>query len=201
MTNKVLILFAHPAQDRSEVNLPMFEAATDVDHVSCIDLYRLYPTHNIDVGVEQERLKEHDIVIFLFPLYWYSTPAILKDWMDLVLEYNFAYGKDGDALQGKILLPVASTGGAEKAYQEDGYNHFSIRELLRPLEQTANFCKMRFIAPFIIFGARTAVEENRLGAHLEQWEKLLHALVEDRVDMDKAEALEHLMTDFDGIIQ
>lgn len=201
MQNKVLILFAHPAQDHSEVNLPMFEAAQNTENVTCIDLYGLYPTHDIDVAVEQERLRQHDIVIFLFPLYWYSTPAILKDWMDLVLEYGFAYGKNGDALKDKILLPAISAGGAEKAYQEDGYNHFSIRELLRPLEQTANFCKMRFIAPFMAFGARTCVEENRLDEHLHQWQELLQALVDDRVDFISAQTLEHLSADFNGILK
>lgn len=201
MPNKVLVLFAHPAQDHSEVNLPMFKAAQNTENVTCIDLYGLYPTHDIDVAVEQERLRQHDIIIFLFPLYWYSTPAILKDWMDLVLEYGFAYGKKGDALKNKVLLPAISAGGAEKAYQEDGYNHFSIRELLRPLEQTANFCKMRFVAPFMAFGARTSVEEQRLDKHLKQWQELLHALVGDRIDVASAGKLEHLSTDFNGIMK
>ena len=89
-TNKILLLFAHPAQGCSEVNLPMFQAASGIDGITCIDLYALYPKHNIDVALEQERLRQHNIIIFLFPLYWYSTPALLKDWMDLVLEYGFA---------------------------------------------------------------------------------------------------------------
>lgn len=201
MPNKILILFAHPAQDHSEVNLPMFNAAKKIEHVTCVDLYALYPNHDIDVDIEQDRLRQHDIVIFLFPLYWYSTPAILKDWMDLVLEYGFAYGKAGTALEGKTLLPVISAGGAEKAYQDDGYNHFSIRELLRPLEQTAKFCKMQFMAPFIIFGARTAVEEERLLHHLEKWTLLLDSLIHDRLDTDKAQVVEHLLNDFEEIVR
>ncbi|MCL6417128.1 NAD(P)H-dependent oxidoreductase [Aestuariirhabdus sp. Z084] len=200
MTQKVLILFAHPAQDQSEVNRPMFNTAFGIDGVTCIDLYARYPNHDIDVAAEQTRLRQHDVVIFLFPFYWYSTPAILKDWMDLVLEYNFAYGKQGTALKNKVLLPVISAGGEEKAYQEDGYNHFSLRELLRPLEQTANLCRMNFIAPFVIFGSRTAVEDHRLNDHLARWQQLLEALVEDRVDFEKAKQLEHLDTDFNGIL-
>ncbi len=201
MSNKVLVLFAHPAQEYSEVNMPMFDIAKNAEGVTCVDLYLEYPKHDIDVKVEQERLLLHDVVIFLFPLYWYSTPAILKDWMDLVLQYGFAYGHDGNALKDKLFLPVISTGGPEIAYCEEGINHFGLRELLRPLEQTANFCGMHFITPLVIFGARTAVEENRLDQHLQQWQQLLAALVDDRLDIDKAKDLEHLSIDLDGVIQ
>jgi glutathione-regulated potassium-efflux system ancillary protein KefG len=37
-------------------------------------------------------------------LYWYSTPAILKEWQDLVLEHVFAYGHEGTKLHGKIFF-------------------------------------------------------------------------------------------------
>ncbi|EPN3957054.1 NAD(P)H-dependent oxidoreductase [Vibrio alginolyticus] len=44
------------------------------------------------------------LMIFMFPLYWYSTSAILKKWPDLALEYGFAYGSEGRALTGKTFL-------------------------------------------------------------------------------------------------
>ncbi|MCV5371612.1 NAD(P)H-dependent oxidoreductase, partial [Escherichia coli] len=95
MTNKkVLILFAHPSQHRSEVNTPLFKEAQKIEGVTCVDLYGEYPRFNINIDREQQRLREHDVVIFQFPLYWYSTPAILKEWQDLVLEYGFAYGTE-----------------------------------------------------------------------------------------------------------
>ncbi len=203
MNKKVLVLFAHPAQDQSEVNTPMFREALRLKHdnISCVDLYAEYPTHNIDIAVEQQRLLEHDVVIFLFPFYWYSTPAILKDWMDLVLEYNFAYGKEGTALQGKYLLPVLSAGGGEQAYQQDGYNHFTLRELLRPLEQTALMCKMRFLAPFAIFGSRTAAEEQRVNQHIDQFRALLSSLATGRFDFEKAQSADLLAHHFDDIVK
>ena len=88
----VLVLYAHPSHARSEVNRPMFEAACNIDGVTAVDLYGEYPTFNMNVPKEQQRLLEHDVIIFQFPLFWYSTPAILKEWQDLVLEYGFAYG-------------------------------------------------------------------------------------------------------------
>lgn len=181
---KVLILFAHPSQERSEVNVHLFRAAQDLDFVTAVDLYREYPKHDIDIETEQDRVCNHDCIVFLYPLYWYSTPAILKDWQDLVLEYGFAYGKEGSALRGKTFVCALTAGGAEEAYQTEGYNHFNIRELLRPLEQTARFCHMKFLPPFALFGARTAVEEDRLGCHLKDWRKLLDGLSRDAFEVD-----------------
>ncbi|NOH95637.1 NAD(P)H-dependent oxidoreductase [Vibrio sp. 99-70-13A1] len=187
MTKKrVLVLFAHPSQHRSEANKPLFDQASSVDGVTAVDLYAEYPTFNINIDKEQQRLLDHDVIIFQFPLYWYSTPAILKEWQDLVLEYGFAYGTDGHSLEGKTIFCSITAGGKEDAYQTDGYNHFTIRELLHPIEQTASLCGMNYLAPFALFGARTALEENRISGHADNYQALLTALVEDQVDYKEA---------------
>ena len=161
MSSKVLILFAHPSQHRSEVNLPLVEASKKVAGVDVVDLYAEYPDFRIDIDREQQRLRNHDFIVFMFPLYWYSTPAILKEWQDLVLEYGFAYGHEGNALRGKRLLCAITAGGTENAYQTSGYNHYPIRELLRPIEQTATLCGMVYLPPFALFGSRTRWKKAR----------------------------------------
>ncbi|HDY7510850.1 TPA: NAD(P)H-dependent oxidoreductase [Vibrio vulnificus] len=181
--NKVLVIYAHPSQHRSEVNAPLFAAAQAVDGVTCVDLYAEYPQFDINIDKEQARLLEHDVIVFQFPLYWYSTPALLKEWQDLVLEYGFAYGTDGTALKDKLMLCVVSAGGKEEAYKAEGYNHFTIRQLLAPIEQMAALTSMHYLPPFAIFGARTALEENRIDQHVERYVTLLRALVEDRVNI------------------
>ncbi|MCB1041554.1 MAG: NAD(P)H-dependent oxidoreductase [Acidobacteria bacterium] len=173
---RILILFAHPSPHRSEVNRPMFVASKSLAHVTAVDLYREYPTFCIDIDREQQRLREHDVLIFHFPLYWYSTPSLLKEWQDLVLEYGFAYGHEGKALAGKQFMCALSASGPEKAYHADGYNHFTIRELLQPLEQMADFVGMTYLPPFTLFGARSAVEDKRLSRHIAQWTALLNGL-------------------------
>ncbi|RZP59468.1 flavodoxin family protein [Vibrio vulnificus] len=187
--NKVLVIYAHPSQHRSEVNTPLFAAAQAVDGVTCVDLYAEYPQFDINIDKEQARLLEHDVIVFQFPLYWYSTPALLKEWQDLVLEYGFAYGTDGTALQDKLMLCVVSAGGKEEAYKAEGYNHFTIRQLLAPIEQMAALTSMHYLPPFAIFGARTALEENRIDQHVERYVTLLQALVEDRVNIHAANYL------------
>ena len=174
---RVLILFAHPSIKRSEVNRFLFETSRNREQVTLVDLYGEYPTYEIDIDKEQQRLRDHDVIMFMFPLYWYSTPAILKEWQDLVLEYGFAYGQGGSALRGKSFICALTAGGAEKAYHTEGYNHFTIRELLQPLEQTAFMTGMQYLPPLALFGARTAAEDGRLKQHVQRLDRLLSMLV------------------------
>ncbi|WP_394143181.1 NAD(P)H-dependent oxidoreductase [Vibrio atypicus] len=197
---KVLILYAHPSPRRSEVNQPLFNACRNIEGVTAVDLYHDYPTYNINIDREQQRLREHDVVIFQFPLYWYSTPSILKEWQDLVLEYGFAYGSEGTELHGKKFLCALTSGGKEDAYQSEGYNHYTVRELLHPLEQMASLTGMEYLAPFTLFGARTAKEEGRKDVHVKAWKQLLTALVEDRIDYIKAQQVEKLEQSLSDIV-
>ncbi len=189
---KVLVLYAHPSQKRSEVNQPLFNAAKSIDGVTAVDLYYEYPTYNINIDVEQQRLKDHDVVIFQFPLYWYSTPSILKEWQDLVLEYGFAYGHEGKAIQGKTFFCALTAGGKAEAYHKEGFNHFTIRQLLYPIEQMATLTGMNYIAPFTLFGSRTAKEDGEIDKHIESWKRLLVALTKDQIDVPQAARAEKL---------
>ena len=191
-SKKVLVLFAHPAQTRSEVNVPLFSEAKLNRHVTAVDLYAEYPDFNINIEREQQRLIDHDVIVFMFPLYWYSTPSILKEWQDLVLEYGFAYGVDGTALKNKLFLCALSAGGKEEAYQTDGFNHYTIRQLLQPLEQMAQITHMTYLAPFAIFGSRTAQEEERVSKHRVKWNTLLNKLITNTLDIEQAKHIENL---------
>jgi glutathione-regulated potassium-efflux system ancillary protein KefG len=198
--NKILVLFAHPSPERSEVNLPLFQAAQTIENVTTVDLYSEYPNFRINIEKEQRRLVEHDILIFLFPLYWYSTPALLKEWQELVLEYGFAYGVEAEALRGKWFMCAVSAGGSERAYQTDGYNHFTIREILIPLEQMAGNTGMNYLSPFAIFSARTAAEDHKIAHYIDDWKKLLIALRDHRLDLPNASGVAKINDYLDELI-
>ena len=198
---RILVLFAHPSLDRSEVNRPLAEAIRDLQGVTLIDLYAEYPDFQINIDREQQRLLEHDVIVFQHPLYWYSTPAILKEWQDLVLEHGFAYGTNGTALHGKIFFNAITAGGMEAAYRAEGYNHFTIRELLQPLEQMARLCGMTYLPPLALFDARTAVEEGRVSQHIADCTQVLKALRDDRLDIAAAQKLPLLNSDLGAIIK
>lgn len=149
---RVLILFAHPALQTSRVHRRMIERLPDLGGVTLNDLYEEYPAFDIDVRREQQLLDEHEVVVFQHPLYWYSTPPLLKQWEDLVLEHGWAYGSKGIALRGKKALSIVSAGGRESAYRREGHNRFTIRELLAPIEQTFRLCGVDYVPPYVIFG-------------------------------------------------
>ncbi|QPH53268.1 NAD(P)H-dependent oxidoreductase [Pontivivens ytuae] len=184
---RVLVLHAHPGQRHSAVNRAMLRAAREIDGITVVDLYAAYPRFKIDVDAEQKRLGEHDVIVFQFPFYWYSTPSLLKEWQDLVLEYGWAYGPRGNALRGKVLQLALTTGGSDHSYSAEGHNRFSLRQLTTPLEQTADLCGLTFAPPFVLFAAHHAREDGRQAQHVEAWRALLTAHRDDRFDMGSRE--------------
>lgn len=180
---KILILFAHPAFQKSRINKVLIEGIHHLEGVTFHDLYQYYPEMDIDVKVEQKLLEDHDVVIFHHPFYWYSTPAILKEWQDLVLEHGWAYGSRGVALRDKLFFNVLTTGGNRLAYQEEGYNRFTIRQLLAPIEQTAYLCKMKFLPPFLVHGTHSIQKEDVMSAR-QNYHKLLVGLRDETIDLD-----------------
>jgi glutathione-regulated potassium-efflux system ancillary protein KefG len=172
---RVLVLLAHPTLHRSRVNRTMAAAASALAGVEVHDLYEAYPDGDILVAVEQAKLEKADVVVFLFPFYWYSSPPILKLWQDLVLEHGWAYGSSGNALRGKDFLIALSTGGGEEAYRPEGFNRFTIRQLLAPFDQTAYLCGMNFVPPFVIHGTHR-LQMAEIEAHAQQFSVLLQHL-------------------------
>lgn len=116
---RVLIQFAHPAFSKSRAHRALIEAASGVDGVTINDLYELYPDLNVDVKREQALVSVHDIIVLQFPIYWYSGPALIKQWLDLVFEYGWAYGHDGTAVRQKGLMCAVSCGSDRDAYMRD----------------------------------------------------------------------------------
>jgi glutathione-regulated potassium-efflux system ancillary protein KefG len=197
---RILILFAHPALQRSRVNRVLIEAVRNVDGVTFHDLYEAYPEFDIDVRAEQELLVAHDIIIFHHPFYWYSMPAILKEWQDLVLEHGWAYGSDGKALHGKMLLSVITAGGNETAYRGKGYNRFTMRELLAPVAQTAFLCGMEYLPPFVAHGTHSMTMADIRG-HAEDYRRIVEALREGRVVLKAARKQPRINSDLDAVIR
>jgi glutathione-regulated potassium-efflux system ancillary protein KefG len=197
---RILVLFAHPVLERSRVNRRLVDSIRDIEGVRVHDLYEEYPTLTIDVAREQQLLLEHDVFVFQHPFYWYSCPAILKEWQDLVLEHGWAYGVGGTQLRGKITLNVITTGGPATAYQKGGYNRFSIRELLSPWDQTAHLCGMRFLAPFAVHAALRVQSDADVASARADYIRLLEALRDDRIDLDAAAAAQNLAVELDSVL-
>lgn len=149
---RILILFGHPRFEKSRVNRSLLSALPQSEAITLHDLYEQYPDYNIDVEREKKLLLAHDVLIWHHPFYMFSAPAILKQWMDLVLEHGWAHGTGGEALKDKAAFNVVTTGGSRESYSPDGFNRYTLLEFLRPFEQTAHLCRLTYLPPFAVQG-------------------------------------------------
>lgn len=189
--NKILILFAHPAYQKSRINKEMVAAVKDLDGVTFHDLYETYPDFFIDIKKEQKLLLEHDIIVWHHPFYWYSAPALLKEWMDLVLEHGFAYGAKGHALDGKKVFSVISTGGQKAVYSVEGRNRYTINQFLVPFRQSVNLCRMDYLPPFVVHGSHT-IGQPEIGEYARKYKRAIEMLRDDKLEKERFAKTEYL---------
>lgn len=181
---KILILFAHPALHKSKINNILIKSVLHEPGITVNNLYEKYPDFYIDIIAEQQLLLEHDIIVWQHPFYWYSGPALLKEWFDLVLQHGFAYGEKGRRLEGKKAMSVITTGGRREIYSAGGRNHFTMNEFLIPYRQSANLCRMEYLPPFVVHGAHTILPEeivNAASGYKRLMMKLRDGLIDDTV--------------------
>ncbi len=175
--NKILILFAHPLYEKSRIHNSLIRVLPESNNITFHDLYELYPDFSISISTEKELLLQHDIIIWQYPFYWYSVPPLLKQWIDLVLEFKWAYGPGGEALKGKMVLNIVSAGGSQEAYSESGKNRYHVRQFMAPLEQTVRLCNMVFLPPFVVHGTHLLTPAE-ISSYANKYLNLLKTLEE-----------------------
>jgi glutathione-regulated potassium-efflux system ancillary protein KefG len=156
----ILVQFIHPYPERSRANRALLHAIANLPGVTVNDLYARYPNFYVDVEREQKLLVAAQLVVFQHPLYWYSSPALLKEWIDVVLAYGFAYGTGGRMLRGKTWLHSVTTGMPGESYAAEGFNGAGIEELLKPFESTARLCGMHWLEPAVLHDAHAISDEK-----------------------------------------
>lgn len=196
---RILLLFAHPALEKSRVNRRLIREVQAMAGVTFHDLYEAYPDFEIDADREQALLTAHDLIVMQHPLYWYTGPPLVNQWKIAVLAYGWAYGKGGGALRGKTWLSAITTGGSDAAYQRDGLNRFTIRELLTPLEQAVHLCGMDFLPPFVVHNTLRITPAEIEGA-ASDYRRALEALRDGRLDREAARAQPRLNSNLDRLL-
>jgi len=159
---KTLVIISHPEMMESGSQQYLLSSIPEGKDITIHHLESVYPDFNIDVEREQALLKEHERIIFQFPFYWYSAPALLKKWQDEVLMDGFAYGKRGKVLAGKEFGLVMSIGVKEEEYQPGGREGFSIDELTKPFQALALKTGMVFLKTLPIFQFSYLTEEQKM---------------------------------------
>ena len=169
----ILVLTAHPDLSASTANRRWFDALSTlqgkgVDQIVTRDLTAVAgPEMRFDAAAEQTLLVKADRIVLQFPFYWYSSPPVLKAWLDQVLLFGSAYGPGGDKLHGKELMLAVTTGGPEESFQASSFNRFSMAEFLTPFQQTANMVGMTYLPPFVLHSAMSR-DPTRLNASVDE---------------------------------
>ncbi|MFA5321477.1 MAG: NAD(P)H-dependent oxidoreductase [Smithella sp.] len=189
--NKILILFAHPRFEKSKTNRALLENIDRIEGVNINDLYEQYPDFNIDTDREKELLLAHQIIIWHHPFYMYSVPALLKQWIDLVLEHGWAHGRGGDNLKNKVIFNVITSGGTREVYATNAFNRFTMREFLVPFEQTATLCKMIYLPPFAVQGTHL-LNAEALQFHVTMYHTLLNSMAKNEFNIKTLQSVEYL---------
>lgn len=132
-----------------------------------------------DIAGEQEKLRWADAVIFQFPLWWFSMPAIMKGWFDRVYACGFAYGVGehsdthwGDRygegnLSGKRAMLLVTTGGWESHYSPRGING-PIDDILFPVQHGMLFYPGFEVLPPLVIYHTSKTDDKKYATYCQQ---------------------------------
>ena len=141
----ILVVSGHTDLNNSVANKKILEELQrDLPQAEFIFLDKLYPTYQINVEVEQQRVLNADIIVLQFPFFWYGVPSIMSRWIEEVFVHGFSHGSTGDKVSGKKLVVSFTSGAPEEMYQKGGLQNYPIEDFLIPLKQFANLCGMEW---------------------------------------------------------
>ena len=148
----VLIVSGHTDLNDSVANKIVLDALRrDCPDAEFSVLSELYPDFRIDVETEQEKLRRADVVVWQFPLFWYSMPSLMHRWVEDVFVRGFSHGSTGHALKGKKLVASFTTGGPEEYYSHEMLG-YTIEELvMSQVRSIAGLCGME-VADYVFTG-------------------------------------------------
>ncbi len=119
-----------------------------------------------DIVDEQAKLNWSDFVVFQFPLWWYSAPAILKGWFERVFALGYAYGAgrmfDQGGMRGKRAMLSCTTAGRPTSYRHDGW-HGAVEDVLFPLHNGLHFVGFDLLPPMVAYAVKRSTDEVREG--------------------------------------
>ncbi|BCL77144.1 NADPH:quinone reductase [Jeongeupia sp. HS-3] len=137
-----LVILAHPHLATSVVHARLAEMLAETADVALHHVDTLVAEGAFDVDDEREACRHARRLVLQFPLYWFAPPAALKDWLDTVLDSDWALAEP-KPLAGKTLQVVASYGSPR-------WGRSAPEVLMRPLIETAHLCGMDWAEPLLL---------------------------------------------------
>ncbi|OZB98952.1 NAD(P)H-dependent oxidoreductase [Paenibacillus sp. XY044] len=166
---KTFVIVTHPNIETSVINKRWVEELLKYPEKYTVhELYKTYPDGNIDVEKEQQLVESHDRLVLQFPIQWFNCPPLLKQWLDEVLAYGWAYGSNGgDKLKSRKVALGVSAGIKKADYSETGRYRYTLEQLLAPFETTFRYCNADYRPVFAFYGTESEPGENVPGAEPE----------------------------------
>lgn len=157
--SKKIIIVAHPNLEKSVINKRWVEELEKYpEEITVHNIYEKYPDRKIDIGEEQKLLNQYDTIILQFPLYWFNCTPFLKQWLDDVFTYGWAYGSKSNGLRNKKIGLAISAGLKESG----GEIQVSFEDLLYPYKTMIKYCNAIYCGHFMLFDTHRAVENGSL---------------------------------------
>ncbi|WP_076460061.1 NAD(P)H-dependent oxidoreductase [Limosilactobacillus caccae] len=150
---KTLVIVAHPQLDSSATEAFFKTAARQADNVTWHEL-----TIPFDVVHEQQLLHSANRIILQFPMYWYSAPAILKQWLDEAWTTTLTTNR---LVKGHELGIVVTVAHPAQAFMPGASQQFTIAELLRPYQALAHATGMKYLPPLPVYQFAQQSDEQR----------------------------------------
>lgn len=174
---KTLVIVAHPNLETSVINKRWIEELQHYPEKYTVhELYKVYPDGHIDVQQEQQLIESHDHLVLQFPFYWFSSPPLLKQWLDEVFTYGWAYGSKGEKLRQRKVALAVSAGIKEADYTEEGKYRYTLEQLLTPFETTFHYCDADYRSFFAFYGAEHKTTPNELEQSVQDYLRFMDNL-------------------------
>jgi NAD(P)H dehydrogenase (quinone) len=135
-----------------------------------------------DIAAEHAKLFWADLIIFQFPFWWRSVPAILKGYIDRVFTLGLIYGRGAVTLKGKKAMLAFTTGGPVSESDRAEVIAWLDRQLVPLREGVIEYVGLEELPPYIAFGP-ASVDQARRERYLAEYRThlLLHVPAQEVV--------------------
>lgn len=118
-----------------------------------------------DIVAEIEKIQLANIILLMFPIWWFSVPAIMKGYFDRVLAMGVAWDSgriyENGLLKGKSAMVIASGGGPVDYYKREGRHRATVNDILHPVHHgTLGFCGLNVHEPFVALNVLGSTQDE-----------------------------------------
>ncbi|MFC5030743.1 NAD(P)H oxidoreductase [Streptomyces sp. DSM 41987] len=160
MTQHALLVLAHPRSDSLTAQIAHRTRERLIADGYTVDLLDLYAEgfdprtgpedepdwadrdkhYSPEVRAHMARIDTADVIVVVFPLWWFALPAILKGWINRVWNYGFAYGRSRPRLGAKRMLWIGLSSYPREQFTERGWDSVIDRQ---PRLGISEFCGIK----------------------------------------------------------